>query len=84
MYITLKINYKAMSIISKQFELIKMSNKNIYGFKHFLNIESVPDARMFTGNAFHSRGAAGCQSLYPKLVASIYIQSWFHNFSIAE
>ena len=79
MYITLKINYKAMSIISKQFELIKR-----YVFKHFLNIESVPDARIFTGNSFHSRGAAGCQSLYPKLVASRYIPSWFHNFSIAE
>ena len=57
MYITLKRNYKAMSIISKQFELIKMSNKR-YVFKHFLNTESVPDARMFTGNSFHSRGAA--------------------------
>ena len=46
-----------MSGISQQFELIKMSNKN-YVFKHFLNIDNVPDAWMFTGNSFHSRGAA--------------------------
>ena len=46
-----------MSVISQQFELIKMSNKK-YVFKHFLNIDNVPDARMFTGNSFHSRGAA--------------------------
>ena len=35
---TLKRNYKAMSVISKQFELIEMSNKKI-GFKHFLNLQ---------------------------------------------
>ena len=54
---TLKRNSKAMSVISKQFELIEMSDKR-YVFKHFLNIGNVPDARMFTGNSFHSRGAA--------------------------
>ena len=27
---TLNINYRAMSVISKQFELIEMSNKKIY------------------------------------------------------
>ena len=53
----LKRNSKAMSVISKQFELIEMSNKK-YVFKHFLNMDNVPDARMFTGNSFHSRGAA--------------------------
>ena len=26
--------------------------------KHFLNIDNVPDARLFTGNSFHSRGSA--------------------------
>ena len=42
-----------MTVISKQFELIEMSNTK-YVFKHFLNIGNVPDARMFTGNSFHS------------------------------
>ena len=51
-----KINYKAMSVISKQFELIEMSDKK-YVFKHFPNIGNVPYARMFTGNLFHRRGA---------------------------
>ena len=46
-----------MCVISKQFELIEMYNKNIC-FKHFLNIHNVPDARMFTGNSIDSRGAA--------------------------
>ena len=54
---TLKRNSRAMSIISKQFELIEMSNKKIC-FKHFLNIHNVPDARMFTDNSIDSRGAA--------------------------
>ena len=54
---TLKRNSKAMSVISKQFELIEMSNKKIC-FKHFLNIHNVPDAGMFTGNSIDSRGAA--------------------------
>ena len=54
---TLKINSKAMSVISKQFDLIEMSKKKIC-FKYFLNIHDVPDARMFTGNSIDSRGAA--------------------------
>ena len=54
---TLKRNSNAMSVISKQFELIEMSNKKIC-FKYFLNIHNVPDARMFTGNSIYSRGAA--------------------------
>ena len=54
--ITLKGNYKAVSVISKQFELKRLIKR--YVFKHFLNIDNVPDARMFTGNSFHSRGAA--------------------------
>ena len=54
---TLKRNSKTMSVISKQFEFIEMSNKKM-SFKHFINIDNVPDPRMFTGNSFHSRGAA--------------------------
>ena len=34
-----------------------MSNKR-HVFKHFLNTDNVPDARMFTGKLFHSRGTA--------------------------
>ena len=33
-----------------------MSKK--YVFNIFLNIDNIPDARMFTGNSFNSRGAA--------------------------
>ena len=29
-----------------------------YVYKHFLNTDNVPDARMFTGKLFHSRGDA--------------------------
>ena len=54
---TLKRNSKAMSVISKKNELIEISNKKIC-FKHFLNIHSVPDARMFTGNSIDSGGSA--------------------------
>ena len=42
MCMTLKRNSKSMSVISKQFELIEMSNKKDV-FKHFLNIDNVPD-----------------------------------------
>ena len=36
-----------------------------YGFKHFLNIDNVADARMFTGNSFHSRGATALNAESP-------------------
>ena len=54
---TLNRNSKAMSVTSKQYELIEMFNKKICS-KHFLNIHNVPDARMFIGNSIDSRGAA--------------------------
>ena len=53
-----------MSVISIQFKLIEMSNK-IYVFKHFLNIGNVSDARLFTGNSFHSRGSAAPNAELP-------------------
>ena len=49
MCMTLKRTSKAMSVISKQSELIEMSKKR-YIFKHFLNIGKL-DAQMFTGNS---------------------------------
>ena len=63
---TLKRNSKVMSVISKQFELIEMSNKKIC-YKHFLNIHNVPDARMLTGNSIHSPGAAAPNHQYTSL-----------------
>ena len=69
----IKRNYKAMSVISKQVELIEMSNKKYVFIKHFLNIDNVPDARLFTGNSFHSRGAAAPNV---KLPIHFFVMSW--------
>ena len=49
-----------------------MSNK-IYVFKHFLNIDNVLDARMFTGNPLHSRGAAAPNAESP---IHFFIMAW--------
>ena len=63
-----------MSIISKQFELIEMSNKK-YVFKHFLNIGNVPDARMFTGrpDTVGQHNGVGMELVKVKLKISSYI-----------
>ena len=47
----------ATALVSSRLDYCKyLIKRNV--FKHFLNIGNVPDARMFTGNSFHSRGAA--------------------------
>ena len=71
--IILNSNYNAVSVISKQFELIEMSNKNI----QFLNIDNVPYARISTYNSFHSRGSAAANAKSP---AHFFVKPWC-NFS---
>ena len=45
----------------------------IYVFKYFLNINNVPNARIFTGNPFHSRGAAAPNAESP---IDFFVMPW--------